>query len=195
MSAPPELLATLAASGLQVQGACTTLRAIGATLQQRAALLEDFSLDELDVLGAAMWKISAAPGQVLIAEGQLGDWLLLILHGTVDVTKHIAQQGEAAPRASTPRSAENASSRLAVVKAGATLGEMSLLDGELRYATCTAIEAVEAAVLTRAAIASLIREHPGIGAKLLVKLTQLLAQRLRNTSNQLVKAVSASKAA
>ena len=36
-------------------------------------------------------------------------------------------------------------------------------------------------------IARLIQEHPAIGAKLLVKLTQLLAQRLRNTSNQLVK--------
>jgi len=36
-------------------------------------------------------------------------------------------------------------------------------------------------------IARLIQDHPAIGAKLLVKLTQLLAQRLRNTSNQLVK--------
>ena len=58
-----------------------------------------------------------------------------------------------------------------------------------RYATCTALDDVEAGVLTRAAIAQLIREQPGVGAKLLVKLTQLLAQRLRNTSNQLVKAV------
>jgi CRP/FNR family transcriptional regulator, cyclic AMP receptor protein len=31
--------------------------------------------------------------------------------------------------------------------------------------------------------------HPAVGAKLLVKLTQLLAQRLRNTSSQLVKAL------
>jgi hypothetical protein len=50
---------------------------------------------------------------------------------------------------------------------------------------------VEAAVLDRAAVASLIKTQPGIGAKLLVKLTQLLAQRLRNTSTQLVKALRA----
>lgn len=36
-------------------------------------------------------------------------------------------------------------------------------------------------------IALLIRDHPGVGAKLLVKITQLVAQRLRNTSNQLVR--------
>jgi dihydrodipicolinate reductase len=35
----------------------------------------------------------------------------------------------------------------------------------------------------------LISSNPAVGAKLLVKLTQLLAQRLRNTSNQLVKAL------
>ena len=74
-----------------------------------------------------------------------------------------------------------------VRSAGATLGEMSMLDGEPRNATCTAIEAVEAGVLTREAISGLIRDHPAVGAKLLVKLTQLIAQRLRNSNNQLVK--------
>ena len=67
------------------------------------------------------------------------------------------------------------------------------IDGELRHATCTAIDEVEAAVLTRSAVAQLIEQHPAIGAKLLVKITQLLAQRLRNTSAQLVKAVALGK--
>ena len=62
-----------------------------------------------------------------------------------------------------------------------------MLDGEPRYTTCTAIDTVEAGVMTRAAIARLIHDHPAVGAKLLVKLTQLLAQRLRNTSNQLTR--------
>jgi hypothetical protein len=46
---------------------------------------------------------------------------------------------------------------------------------------------VDAAVLDRAGVAALIRDHPAVGAKLLVKITQLLAQRLRNTSNQLLR--------
>jgi CRP/FNR family transcriptional regulator, cyclic AMP receptor protein len=46
---------------------------------------------------------------------------------------------------------------------------------------------VEAAALDRAAVARLIKARPDVGAKLLVKLTQLLSQRLRNTSGQLVK--------
>jgi CRP-like cAMP-binding protein len=77
--------------------------------------------------------------------------------------------------------------RLAVLKQGTVVGEMSMLDGEGRYASCWALSEMEAAVLTRAAVGRLIATHPAVGAKLLVKLTQLVAQKLRNTSNQLVK--------
>jgi len=119
-----------------------------------------------------MPRVRARAGQVLIREGEVGDWMLLLLAGTVDVTK-VSQGGGV--------------SRLAVIRQGAAVGEMSMLDSAPRYATCVAIEEVQAGVLTRGVIARLIQEHPAIGAKLLVKLTQLLAQRLRNTSNQLVK--------
>jgi CRP/FNR family cyclic AMP-dependent transcriptional regulator len=99
--------------------------------------------------------------------------MLLLLSGTVDVTRRIGEGDEVA--------------RLAVIRAGAAVGEMSMLDGEPRYASCTAIDAVEFAVLTRQAVAALIKDHPGVGAKLLVKITQLLAQRLRNTTQQLTR--------
>lgn len=154
-------------------------------LRQSASLLEDFKPEELGILGQAMRRVSAAAGQVLIEEGESGDWMLLVLQGTVDVTKRIMQHDTTGQ----PTSSLLEVSRLAVVRTGASLGEMSMLDSELRNATCTAIDQVEAAILTRAAIGQLIAEHPAVGAKLLIKITQLLAQRLRNTSAQLVKVV------
>jgi CRP/FNR family transcriptional regulator, cyclic AMP receptor protein len=163
----------LQAAGLELVGLCTDLAAITHGWRHEAALLEDLSAAEANALGALMPLVRAKAGQVLIREGELGDWMLIILSGTVDVTKQ-TEDGDKP-------------SRLAVVKQGAALGEMSMLDAAPRYASCTAIEAVEAAVLTRAGIAELIQSHPTAGAKVLVKLTQLLAQRLRNTSNQLVK--------
>ena len=158
-------------------------------LRQSASLLEDFQADELALLGSVMRRFQAQPGQVLIQEGEAGDWMLLVLRGTIDVTKRILQHDAAGD----PTDALFEVSRLAVVRSGASLGEMSMIDGELRHATCTAIDEVEAAVLTRSAVAQLIEQHPAIGAKLLVKITQLLAQRLRNTSAQLVKAVALGK--
>ena len=159
-------------AGLEVVGYCNGLSHQAPQWRHDAVLLEDLSDAEADALGALMPLVRAQPGQVMIREGDLGDWMLLILSGTVDVTKTSEQDGI---------------SRLAVIKQGAAVGEMSMLDAAPRYASCTAIEEVQAGVLTRATIAHLIQEHPKVGAKLLVKLTQLLAQRLRNTSNQLVR--------
>ena len=167
-------------AGLELLGNCQKMSGRGPTLLTHSALLEDFTPQELDTLGEAMLLVRAQPGQVLISEGDQGDWMLLLLSGTVDVTKATP------PDENDPAAIDNVS-RLGVVTEGAALGEMSMFDRDLRYATCTAIDAVEAAVLSRAAIGQLIRQHPGVGAKLVVKITQLLAQRLRNTSNRLVK--------
>ncbi len=179
---PPALIGR----GLQDQGDChELLPALADVLRQHSSLLQDFQTDELALLGAVMRRFTGAAGQVLIQEGESGDWMLLIFSGTVDVTKHVMHLD--AEGLSTGESLEI--SRLAVVRAGASLGEMSMLDSEPRNATCTALEPVEVGVLTRSAISTLISQHPAVGAKLLVKITQLLAQRLRNTSAQLVKAV------
>ncbi len=174
MSEPVEspTSASLAAAGLEVIGLCDDLTGRLHAWKHNAPLVEDLSLEEAAILGALMPKVRVRAGQPLIREGDLGDWMLLLLSGTVNVTK-TGESGEP--------------SWMGVVKFGAAVGEMSMLDGSPRYATCTAIDDVEAGVLTRATVATLIRDHPGIGAKLLVKLTQLLAQRLRNTSNQVVK--------
>ncbi len=181
-----ELPASLLKRGLQDLGDCAQiLPAQADALRQSASLLEDYKNVELALLGAVMRLVQAQSGQVLIEEGEAGDWMLIVLSGTIDVTKRIMRHDSDGQ----PTQELLEVSRLAVVRAGASLGEMSMLDSEPRNARCTAIDEVQVAILTRAAIGQLISEHPAVGAKLLVKITQLLAQRLRNTSAQLVKAV------
>ena len=185
----------LHSAGLQVVDHCERLASYSPDLLEHSPLLEDFTPAEADVLAASMLLVRAAPGQVLIREGDAGDWMMLILKGTVDVTKRIelraadADAPSVAANHAEPDAVEFTQSRVAVLQRGAAIGEMSMLDSGLRYTTCTAIEAVEAGVLGSHAIGLLIRDHPGVGAKLLVKITQLMAQRLRNISHQLVKSL------
>lgn len=169
----------LRAAGLELLGPCERLSRQPGLLQD-SPLLHDFSADEADILGRAMLRVRARPGQVLIEENDASDWMLLLLAGTVDVGKRRVDPDTLHPSADDTE-------RVAVLRPGAVLGQMSMLDGEPRYASCWALGEVEAAVLTRTALAGLIREQPGVGAKLLVKITQLLAQQLRNTSNQLLR--------
>lgn len=172
--------ASLQAAGMEIVGRCERLSQWPGLLRD-SALLQDFTAQEADVLGQAMLRVRARAGQLLIAEDDASDWMMLLLSGTVDVGKRKVGAAEA------DRDEPGETTRLAVLKAGAVLGEMSMLDGEPRYASCWALGEVEVAVLTRAAVAGLITTHPGVGAKLLVKITQLLAQQLRNTSNQLLR--------
>ncbi|MES2413144.1 MAG: cyclic nucleotide-binding domain-containing protein [Pseudomonadota bacterium] len=183
-------------AGLEPLGPCERLSSYGEVFLRTAPLLQDLTAAEVDILGSAMIFIRAEAGQPLIREGEAGDWMMVLLKGTVDVTKRVEPRSEELPGPSTDVADDAAEktgppqekmSRIAVVQRGAAVGEMSMLDSEPRYASCTAIEAIEAGVLGRRAIALLIRDHPAVGAKLLVKITQLMAQRLRNTSNQLVK--------
>jgi CRP-like cAMP-binding protein len=170
---------TLRAASLEIVGCCERLSERPDLLQE-SPLLQDFTPDEADVLGAVMLRVRAQAGQMLIAEDDPSDWMLLLLSGTVDV-------GKRRVGAETQRPEPNDTERLAVLRPGAVLGEMSMLDGEPRYASVWALSEVEVAILTRQGLARLINEHPAVGAKLLVKITQLLAQRLRNTSNQVLR--------
>jgi CRP-like cAMP-binding protein len=167
--------------GLQILGVCERLSQ-RRSLLETSPILRDFTPEEADLLGANMLLVRAKPGQLLIDEGEASDWMMVLISGTVDVGKR---------KVDAHFDDEDASvvTRLAVIKEGAVIGEMSMLDGEPRYASCRALSDVEAAVLTRGAVSRLIEKHPAVGAKLLVKLTQLLAQRLRNTSSKLVKAL------
>ena len=69
---------------------------------------------------------------------------------------------------------------------GATLGEMSMIDGEPRFATCIAIDTTTIAVFGRNSMVKIIMEEPALGAKILIKLVTLLSQRLRETSVSLL---------
>ena len=169
----------LQAAGLEILGPVEHL-SHWPRLMQESPLMQDFTPAEADILGRVMLRVRAKPGQMLIGEDDASNWMMLLLSGTVDVVKRKigAELDSVEPGATT---------RLAVLKDGASLGEMSMLDGEPRYASCIALSEVEAAVLDRSGVARLITSEPAVGAKLLVKITQLLAQRLRNTSNQVIR--------
>jgi CRP-like cAMP-binding protein len=113
----------------------------------------------------------AAPGAEIIREGEGGDFMLMVLEGRIEVLKR--------DRWNTPQV-------LASVDAGRTLGEMSMIDGEPRFATCIAAETTLIAVLDRESLARIIVEQPLLGAKILMELVLMLSQRLRATSGRLL---------
>ena len=137
----------------------------------KCTLLENFAPAEVRLLAHFMDVYRAEPGVEIIREGDGGDFMLMIVEGKVEVHKR--------DRWNTPQ-------LLALVEAGRTLGEMSMIDGEPRFATCIAVETTQIAVLDRENLARIIVEQPLLGAKILMELVLMLSQRLRATTDRLL---------
>ncbi len=80
----------------------------------------------------------------------------------------------------------NAPRLIAVIAPGQSFGEMSMIDGEPRFASCIAAEPCMIAVLSRDSLARIILEQTTLGAKILMELVLMLSQRLRQTSSKLL---------
>jgi CRP-like cAMP-binding protein len=140
----------------------------------KCALLENFSSAEVRLLAHFMDVYRAEAGIEVIREGDGGDFMLMLIEGKVEVRKR--------DRWNTPQ-------LIAVVDAGKVLGEMSMIDGQARFATCVAVEPVLVAMLDRESLARIIVEQPMLGAKVLMELVLMLSQRLRATSQRLLDAL------
>jgi CRP-like cAMP-binding protein len=162
---PPQLV------HLEFLGDATKFASQIQALIPKCTLLEHFSLGEVSTLAHFMDVYRAEGGMEIIHEGDGGDFMLMLIQGKVEVHKR--------DRWNTPQ-------LLATVDAGRTLGEMSMIDGEARFATCIATETALIAVLDRESLARIIVEQPLLGAKILMELVLMLSQRLRATSQRLL---------
>ena len=131
------------------------------------------TLDEARVVVSYMNPRKFDEGTVFIQEGDKNntDYMVLVLDGEVTVESIVVSR-------TTPVTT-------AVLGAGNLLGEMGIVDGEPRSATCTATTQVRAAIFTRSNLESLMIEYPAIGAKFMMAISLRIAERLRDTADKL----------
>mgnify|MGYP001600415842 CR=1 FL=1 len=110
-------------------------------------MLENFNLAEIRLMSHFMQVYRAGPGLEVLREGDAGDFMLMVVEGRLEVFK---QDRWNAPRL------------IAVIDEGKTAGEMSMIDGEPRFATCVAADNVLIATLSREALARIILD---VGAR------------------------------
>jgi CRP-like cAMP-binding protein len=137
----------------------------------RSQFFTEFTREDIEHLAAYMHVYRAKPQSTILQEGETGDYMLMVIDGEVDIFKTNLLGGQ---------------QYLTSVKAGATLGEMSMIDGAPRFATCIALRNSTLGVLTRDNMGRIIHDQPQLGSKILIKLVTLLSQRLRQTSAQLL---------
>ncbi len=136
----------------------------------RIELFEDFERHDIEVLAGYMPCYRAPAGARIISEGDDGDFLVLLVSGSAEIIK---------------RDGQGRDKSVGRVDAGKTLGEMSMIDGKPRAASCIAADDTVFAVLDRDSLTRVVTDEPSIGVKVLIELVQLLSQRLRQATAQL----------
>jgi CRP-like cAMP-binding protein len=146
---------------------------LAAQLLTMPSALAALSLDEAEFVIGYTQQCRFAAGTTVITQGERDrtGFMLLVLDGDVTVETVVVSRANAIV--------------MSVMGPGSLIGEMGLLDGAPRAASCVASSDVLAAVLTRAALAALIDDNPAIGAKLLIAISQRLAERLRESGQKL----------
>lgn len=142
----------------------------------KGPVFEEFSHQEIEVICQFMHCYAAPRDTVLLNEGGEGDYLLVVLSGQVKVQKFDLKMQPV---------------KIATVGPGNILGEMSLFDGECRFATCTALVPTDFAVMNRADLNELLLQYPRLAIKFLIKIIQIMIGRMRDTDLLLVENMTA----
>ncbi len=137
-----------------------------------APFLEDFQTEEIAYLCQYMTCFAASTFANIFSEGESGDWLAIVLTGEVAVVKLDADGQERI---------------LAHVGAGTIIGELSLLDGNPRFASCIAVKPTDIAVLGRDSVYKMLKDRPLLVTKFFWVLLQRMAVRQRSTSINLLR--------
>ncbi len=136
-----------------------------------ACLFQDLPREALERIATLMREELYSAGTEIIAHGEPGDALYVLARGRVRIVRILEGVGE---------------ETLAMIRPGDVFGELSVVDGLPRSASAVAHEACTVLSLSRDAWLSLIAHDSDVAAPLLRACLQLLAARLRQTTDKLM---------
>ena len=136
---------------------------------------DDLTTAELGSLAGFVELRAFRAGERVFVEGDTANWMAFVVEGKFSITKQgTSQQPIAVTREFKSR----------------ILGEMALLDGENRSATCTAASVAKLIVMSSAEFDRLSNTFPGLALKILREIAKFVSRRLRVASGMLVEAAS-----
>lgn len=130
---------------------------------------QGFTPAELDAIAKVLKPERLAAGAVLFREGNRATGCYIVLGGRVRVSLE---------RGGKPK-------QLAMLGRGELIGQMALLDGSRRSATCTAAEASLVLKLDREEFDMLFRSGASFALKFVDSVTRMLVSQLRFATRQL----------
>ncbi len=132
-------------------------------------LFSEMDVADLEVLARCMRRLDVPQGSTLFRRGERTRMMFVIIDGSVEIVEPLTN-------------GRNVS--LAVLGPGDVMGEVALLDGAPRKAVALAKTRVACVTLDDAGLSRLLHERPEAARKLMLRMSQNLAQRLDSVWNK-----------
>ena len=133
---------------------------------QPVPLFAGFSREQTTILAGYLDCYGVPSESVVVREGDEGDFLAVLVTGRAKIVKTFNDVEEV----------------ICELRPGALIGEMSLIDGQRRFASCVTEEPCDFAVLTNENLHKLLAEHHVLGNKFLLMLLGVTVDRLRQAT-------------
>jgi len=146
------------------------------------------NLDEQEV--ADILKITEerrfSKGETIMQEGQEGDSMYIVADGNVEVSKTLTMKGGEGDFAKREKILKRFKAEDNVV-----FGEIAMIDRENRSASVVTTTDCILLEIKRQDLLDLIEKRPEMGIKILKRIAQLLASRLRKSSQDVIRLTTA----
>ena len=162
---------SLELEGLDLLGDGDSFRDELCGMIENAPMFSSLSRHEVEILSEYMRGYRAKDGAIIFEEGSKGLFMCVLVEGRVDIFKDSPGDGK---------------KKVAKVRPGKSMGEMSMLDGMPHSATSIASENCILLMLTKMSFENLSEEHPVLCNKLLTQIARLMSLRLRQTTGILL---------
>ncbi len=136
-----------------------------------SSLFRDFQTVDLRSVARYFRAVTINKGEIIFQEGDIGTFMCVVSAGNISVTKfdsdgHLVE--------------------LTMLRRGRVFGEMAVLDGEYRSATCVAAEDCVLLILSRDSLSKMELDVPSTAARVIRALAVSLSRRLRLADGKLV---------
>ncbi len=141
------------------------------SMLEKIQMIQDFSRQEIELLATFVRAYHAPAGTTLFQEGKRDSFLCLVVDGEIDVLKEAGYKNRR---------------KIATIRAGKSIGEMSIIDGQPHSATVITTTEATLLLLTKNKLFQINETHPRLGLRIIWKIAELMSLRLRQTSGILV---------
>ena len=143
-----------------------------ADMLESADMFRDLNRKDVESFAYYIQAYAAPKGVKVLQEGGRESYMFVIATGKLDVFKN--------------GGGNSGDKKIATIRAGKTIGEMSILDGMPHSATAVVVEPATLLLLTKSKFEQFMQSDPEVALKVLRKMAMLMSLRLRQTSGVLI---------